>query len=276
MSERTVTDGKMKDIMKQWLTVIILTGLCALFCCSCRDESELVMPPGSIIEATNRQGTMRIDALDKYTRRYTWKGKSKTFRLYARSERWYGSKGAYRPTGDRDMHAVLGEGQQHFSSIEEVYPWLMAQSYNGRHEVVYTSDGLVVVWQEQRHPTVPNYSALSVDVWQIYINGEKPSSLIGATDVAIRSVQYGSGKVAVGKPAIHVASCIKGRKYYGKVLDLMEWQKISAEKVEELISKVDAKHEGNLLEYLGYHLNDTSLSFSVWVNVSGNVVFIYP
>lgn len=261
--------------MKQMLPQLVLVGLWFLVGCSCRDESELVMPKGSFIEATNRQGTMRIDALDKYTRRYTWKGKNKTFRLLARAKRWFGSKGAYRPTGDRDMHAVLEEGQQHFSSIEEIYPWLVAQNYNGRREVIYTSDGLVVVWQEQRHPTAPNYSALSVDVWQIYVNGEKPSALMGANDTAIRNVQYGLDQVVVGKPVVHVAKCIKGRKYYGRALDVMEGENISPERVEELISKMGAEQVNNYKYYSGRGLKDRNLDFAIWLNTSGDVVFVF-
>ena len=252
---------------------LVLFGLWGLVGCSCRDESELVMPKGSIVEATNRQGAMRIDALDKYTRRYSWRGISKMFRLFARSERWSGSKGAYRPTGDRDMHAVLEEGQQHFSSIDEVYPWLRLRC---GASAVYTSEGLVVVWREQRHPTVPNYSALSVDVWQIYVNGEKPSALTGATDAAIRYVQYGADKVVVGKPVIHIATRIKGRKYYGRALDTMCVANISAERVEELISKARVTHDQNYTCYSGLGLKDRNLDFAIWLNTSGDVVFVFP
>jgi hypothetical protein len=46
---------------------------------------------------------------------------------------------------------------------------------------VYRNDGLMVGWSK-----TPLRRQLNVDVWQILIHGQKPTSLPGATDGAIR------------------------------------------------------------------------------------------
>ena len=260
--------------MNKHLYRLIAVGICFPLGCVLKDDVELVMTPGEIIEVANRQGKIRVEAVGRFKRTYTWHGKSKTFQLRPRYGRWYGSKGAGRPVGDSSMHAVLEEGQQHFTAIEEVYPWLVYQSSNGRNEVTYTSDGLVVVWEAQYGKPGEGFTALLVNVWQIYINGEKPGNLAGARDVAVNLVRAGEGSVAIGKPVLHAARRINGRKYSGKVLDLMEEKKMAPEKVEELISKVQAKPNQVGVGYSGWTGKDESLHFSVWLNATGEVIFI--
>ena len=260
--------------MNKHLYRLIAVGICFPLGCVLKDDVELVMTPGEIIEVANRQGKIRVEAVGRFKRTYTWHGKSKTFQLRPRYGRWYGSKGAGRPVGDSSMHAVLEEGQQHFTAIEEVYPWLVYQSSNGRNEVTYTSDGLVVVWEAQHDKSGEGFTALLVDVWQIYINGEKPRNLAGARDAAVNRVCVGEGSVAIGKPVLNVARSINGRKYSGKVLDLMEEKKMKPEKVEELMSKAQAKPNTVGVGYSGWAGEDASLHFSVWLNAAGDVVYI--
>jgi len=260
--------------MKQTLLITELFIATLLSGCFFFGEPELVMPKGMVIEATNEAGTMRIEAVGKYTRTYSWNGKRKTFRLSPRWERWNGVKGLDGPGGDREMHVVLQEGQQHFSSQEEVYPWLYWESYNGERNVQYTSDGLVVIWREQQHPTAANYSALSVDVWQIYVNGQKPTGLRGASDWSIKVLQPDSATVIIGKPSINTARKMNRRNYYGKALDFMDEGKITPELVEKLISSVSPKPDGVYTCYSGWGLNDDKFNFFLWVNSDGDVVFI--
>src|SRR5690606_24687686 len=134
-------------------------------------HSELVMTPGMSILAANDQGSIRIDYIDKYTRKYSWDGYQRTFRHQARFERWYGSLGMYRPVGDGTMHVVLQEGQMHFSSTAEAEAWIKKQE---RHvDYVWTKDGLVIGWKQQPRP-YDGYLFFTADVWQILINGKKP------------------------------------------------------------------------------------------------------
>jgi hypothetical protein len=46
--------------------------------------------------------------------------------------------------------------------------------------LVYRNDGLAVGWRK-----VPERSQLYVDVWQIYIDGKKPTALPGSADEKI-------------------------------------------------------------------------------------------
>jgi len=165
----------------------ILHLLIALLLCSCafvpdNPNAELVMEPRSVIEATTSQGTMQISYVDRYTRRYIWDGYDKTFSHQTRQKRWYGSLGMYRPTGDRTMHAVLEEGQQHFSNYTEAKNWITEQQRFT--DCVWTRDGLVVGWKQEGRQK-DGFLALQVDVWQILIGGKKPS-LPGASPSKIR------------------------------------------------------------------------------------------
>lgn len=134
-------------------------------------HSELVMGPGMTITATNDQGSIRIEYIDRYTRRYSWDEHVKIFRHQPRETRWFGSLGIYRPYGDGTMHAVLQEGQMPFANMDEAYAWLKKSEH--RMDLVWTKDGLVVGWKQQARPG-NGYLALSAEVWQILINGKKP------------------------------------------------------------------------------------------------------
>ena len=155
-----------------------LLAACVFFLTGCstsvqvdNQASELVMQPGMSITATNSQGTMRIDYIDKYTRRYTRDGNVKTFRHQPRMKRWLGSLGMYCPQGDGSMHAVLEEGHMPFASLREAYAWL--EKSERFMDLVWTEDGLVVGWKTQTRPD-DGYLALKVQVWQILVGGRKP------------------------------------------------------------------------------------------------------
>lgn len=145
-------------------------------------KAELVMQPGMSITAKNSQGTMQIDYIDKYTRRYTWDGNVKTFRHQPRMKRWLGSLGMYYPQGDGSMHAVLEEGQMRFASLDDAYTWL--KKSERFIDLVWTEDGLVVGLKMQVRPD-DGCLALNVQVWQILVGGQKPR-LIGAEPESIQ------------------------------------------------------------------------------------------
>lgn len=156
--------------MKRTLAIVSLAFLAGCAFAPDNPDSELVMAPGMVIEAINKQGTLRIEYVGKYTRRYSWDGHVKTFRYMPRQDRWYGSLGMYRPYGDGSMHAVLEEGQQHFSSAREAYAWLAKEERF--MEYVWTNDGVAVGWKQQARPK-DGTLALTVEVWQIFVNGKR-------------------------------------------------------------------------------------------------------
>lgn len=153
--------------------------------------TEIAMPDGMILEATTSVGKMRIEAGPQSKRSYTWEGATRSVIMGARRERWYGSKGlGYPGPGNHWVEhngiarGVLEEGQQHFKSVKEAMDWLGKRKYM---PFVYNNKGLVVGWNK-----VLERQQLGVEVWQIMINGKKPTALPGSTDDKIVIVRAGS------------------------------------------------------------------------------------
>lgn len=146
--------------------------------------TEIAMSDGMKIRATTPVGVMEIEAGPDSKRSYTWEGATRSVIMGARSKRWYGSLGlGYPGPGDHWQEhngitrGVLEEGQQHFKTVNAAMAWLKGRAYM---PFVYRNDGLVVGWGK-----VLERKQLNVEVWQIMINGKKPTKLPGATDSAI-------------------------------------------------------------------------------------------
>ena len=143
-------------------------------------ENEIVMTEGMKITATNSWGTMTITAGKGLERSYTWEGATRSVIMIPRKERWYGSLGIYSPGADTwkehngITRGVLEEAQLHYESVDRAIKFLKHPSR--LNDAVYTDDGLVVYWSK----TSGGGGTLSVEVWQIYINGEKPTRLPGS------------------------------------------------------------------------------------------------
>jgi ankyrin repeat protein len=72
---------------------------------------------------------------------------------------------------------VTEEGQQHFKSVNEAMEFLRTRAWM---PYVYRDDGLVVGWGK----TLAR-KQLNVDVWQIFVNGQKPTQLPGSQNEKI-------------------------------------------------------------------------------------------
>ena len=149
-------------------------------------EREIVMSEGMSISATTPEGTITVVAGEGFERIYKWNGCEKSVILQPRNYRWSGSYGIYYPgTGitwlspcDGLSRAVVEEGQQHFPTVEDAEEWIRSRrglSY------VHRDDGLMVGWN-----VFPTRRQLSVEVWQVYVNGSKPKQLSGSDNQAIR------------------------------------------------------------------------------------------
>jgi hypothetical protein len=145
---------------------------------------EVVMSPGMRITATTLVGTIAITAVDELTRSYTWDGATRAVEMSPRAARWYGSLGLFNPgAGEhwRDHHGitrcVTEEAQQHFKTVEDALNWIKERNWQ---PFVYRDDGLMVGWRKN----LPR-KQLSVEVWQILIDGKKPKRLPGSQDVKI-------------------------------------------------------------------------------------------
>ena len=152
---------------------------------------ELVMQPGMTITAQTRTGTIAITAGPDLKRSYAWEGASRSATLEPRTERWYGSLGAYYPGPGEHWaehngitRGVLQEGQQHFGSEQQATDWLRKQS--DYYPTVYRDDGLVVSFGK----VLPRRQ-LNVEVWQILIQGAKPEKLPGSDNSKINVTNEG-------------------------------------------------------------------------------------
>lgn len=171
-----------------FLSVIII------YYCSASEEikfiNEIVMNEGMQISFTNINGTMTITAGKGCRRYYTWEGATRYRDLLPRKERWYGSLGLYAPgiSGEWKEHTgitrgILEEGQLHFQNIEEYNTWI--NSYGNSAQInVISDDGLVLGWKKE-YPYEPP-GALYVHVWQIFIDGKKPTNLPGSQNDKIK------------------------------------------------------------------------------------------
>ncbi len=142
------------------------------------------MLPNTRIVATTDAGKIVIAASQGLKRSYTWDGATRSVEMWPRKERWYGSLGVYFPgPGDHWVpnngisRGVVQEGQQHFKTVGEAMKWIDEQKWL---PLVYRNDGLAVGWRK-----VPERRQLTVEVWQIYIDGKKPTNLPGSQDEKI-------------------------------------------------------------------------------------------
>lgn len=144
--------------------------------------SEVVLKPGTSVTATNANGTVTIEAGEGTERTFKGQGWTQTKKLVARRERWIRSLGLYSPSGN----VMADEGRLHFASTSEALRYLYVGS--DFYKPVYTNNGLVFGyffdasgWPTMRH----------IELYQIYINGKRPTAIPGADDSAL-SVSGGS------------------------------------------------------------------------------------
>ena len=140
---------------------------------------EVVMSPGMKITATTSVGTIAVTAADELTRSYTWDGGTRSVEMEPQKSRYFGSLGLFFQGADvhwREHHGIARcsteEGQQDFKTVEEVMKWINEPE---RMRPVYCDDGLMVGWYKD----LPR-KMLDVHVWQILINGKKPTRLPGS------------------------------------------------------------------------------------------------
>lgn len=257
------------------MIVLVFTLLSySLISCIRHDDgkviNEIVMTPGMMIKATNASGTIVILAKKTFERVYKWGDKEVDVKLAKRDSRWNGSLGIYSPGGNDIVHTVVEEGQQHFYSQIEAIDWLNWQDKDLHY--VYSSDGLVVGWYARKEES-SHSTALSVQVWQFYIQGKKPSRLPGAHDDLIAVKNNGSGEDAIksGYFVSSIPKTIGNRLYSGKAIDIMSEKGINPENVENCIINGKFEKQGDYTYY--YDFADYKF---LWVSLNsvGKVVLV--
>lgn len=198
---------------------------------------ESVMTRGMIIEASNRYGRIRIEAGRGTQRTFSWEGGREVVRLWERDSRWYGSRGLYHPGGGRRVHLVVEEGQQLFCSENEANEWLLDRKE--RMDWSCSPTGLVVGWYKTKQPD-RDYWAVIVAVWQVYVNGRKPSCLSACRSCSVRVTGEVRGEEA--RQSSFVPSepqRINGRLYSGRAQDVMRDMDIALADVEATMADGD-------------------------------------
>jgi hypothetical protein len=151
------------------------------------DANELVLSEKMKISALTPIGKITIEGGKGFARQYSGTNWSKSSVLTPRTTRWYGSLGAYDPAGSftRGDRLLVDEGRQFFSSESEALRYMKSISgYYG--PLTYNNSGLVIAYQVI---DIPNEKPTrSIQVWQFYINGNKPSVLRGAVDENIQII----------------------------------------------------------------------------------------
>ena len=144
---------------------------------------ESVLPAGASIRARTREGEVEYVADTGFGRSITWKGATRTVQMIPRPERWNGSLGLYFPGSGNHWkphegitRATVEEKQIHLDSLEEFESWLKSSG----QDFVHRNDGLLVAFSLH-----PGRKQLSLDVVQVYIAGQRPKELPGASDDAI-------------------------------------------------------------------------------------------
>jgi hypothetical protein len=258
--------------MKKYIKILALFHF-ALLAVGCAGQ-EMVMTSGMRITATNLNGTISITAGEGMERRYVWENKQISVNLRPRVERWLGSLGAYSPGGGDDVHTVVEEGQQHFCSEKEALEWLSWQ--DNVLDYVYTPDGMVVGYRSEKLSSHNSFS-LNVNVWQVFINGQRPDELPGAEINKIQ-VSYNPndpgrrplpGKFVPSNPKV-----INGRLYSGKSIDYMEEKRLSSAAIEKVIKFGKIKKSGNNFVYYGVGEKFDPFKDLMWVEIDneGRVV----
>jgi len=145
--------------------------------------AECVLPAGASIRATTARGVIEVRAGHGFERHLTWNGATRSAILQPRRERWYGSLGLYFPgTGDHwvehdgIVRGTLEEARIHLARMEDVEAWMREHGSSW----VVRNDGLFV-----RFDRNAVRRQLAVEVWQIYVDGKKPTKIPGASDEAI-------------------------------------------------------------------------------------------
>ena len=151
------------------------------------NNNETVMIPGMSIAVENVNGRLIITAGKNYLRSFTWAGGTRSIIAWPRKERWNGSLGIYYPgegnnwkEHDGITRLVFEEGILNFNSLDSLLKYLTR--YEDKSKVAYNDSGLFVFWDKNKGAG----GTLNVILWQLVINGKKPSRLPGSHNEKIK------------------------------------------------------------------------------------------
>jgi hypothetical protein len=189
--------------------VVLICVLIAIASSGAHDPvTESVLPNETTLRVHDGEGLFSVTAVSPTVRTFTWPhGRVATVTLISRgtTTRWQGSFGLYHPSAElRGTNwseiGVFEEAQAHFSRQSEAIKWLArGRAFHGSSTFLWTHDGIAVFMHEEQSPRVAADRVLQVDVWQLCINGQRPSMLPNASDNAIHLLD-GDGRPAQTSP----------------------------------------------------------------------------
>jgi hypothetical protein len=150
-----------------------------------------VIPPLTHVTVETPKGRLGIKSGHGLLRTYEWDGVTRSLELLPPESGRYGdhsfhsrrslNSGERVPSYDWVEHNGITRGeawesQMNFKSLQQADAWL-----EGRRDktlpCVWTHDGLVIGWS-----TECDWKSLTIEVYQLLINGQKPSALMGSDD----------------------------------------------------------------------------------------------
>ena len=168
--------------------ILVLLSVTSLTGCDFLNNEQVkesVLQPGQIVEANNRNGTIKITYIGLTKRQYEWEGERRVVRLQARQEPFLGQLGLYDPADawifSHETRLVLEEAIRKFETEDQIKAALVQSS--AYTDWVYTPDGLVVGYGRN-----PARRQIDIDVYQFLLRGKKPSGLAGARPDQIRLI----------------------------------------------------------------------------------------
>ena len=167
--------------------------------------TENVLTNGIKITVDTPKERLIIEGKKGTKRFFKGKGWSKTSILTPRTVRWYGSLGLYDPADSniQNGRVLVDEGRQFFSNKNEALRYICRRKeiveYLQNGTLVYNNNGLVVSYEINHYDD--GDIVRCINIWQIYIDGEKPTSLKGANDSAIRVSGGTIPNTAIAHPA---------------------------------------------------------------------------
>ena len=150
-------------------------------------DSEVVLNNGMVVTASTPEGKITIGAGPGLLRSVSWDGTKRYVVTQPRIERLYGAKGIYfegHPPGWQVYNGMsrvkFEEGERQFDNVDDAVIWMQIR----RLHYVHTNNGLVIGWKRK-----PQEATLQVEVWQFFIDGQKPAFLPDSKDYLIQTRQ---------------------------------------------------------------------------------------
>jgi hypothetical protein len=143
---------------------------------------EAVLNAGETICATKNVETICISSCNIRMRKISWQGSDFSITLIPREKRWHGKLGLISPnypdnmwkTNNKIIRVSIQEAYIYYSSVGDFNDSLDFPKIDDRYNVVYNDDGILLMWYQSE---LPDHTYLDVSIFQILINGEKPTRL---------------------------------------------------------------------------------------------------